>query len=319
MWAFLVRRVFLAIPVLLIVSFLSFIGMELVPGDTLTTFFGQGAEVDLTQEQLDALRHEYGLDRPLLVRYVSWMGDVVRGDLGQSLRSGRPVDVVLKEKLSVSIWLSSVTLVMNIGIGLLLGLIAGVNARTKIDLVATGIAVYGIATPSFWMAIIILIIVFSIELGWFPASGWVPPLQDPLDAAKHMVLPVLALGLFGSATVMRQTRSAVVEALSQDYVRTAHAKGLAKRVIVMRHVLKNALIPTITVMALLLSGLVAGSVFIETIFAIPGVGRLAVDATRTRDYPVLQAIVLLSATMIVFANFLADVAYAALDPRIRYR
>ena len=318
MWAFLVRRIVLAVPVLLIVSFLSFVGMELVPGDTLTTFFGQGAEVDLTQEQLEALRREYGLDRPLLVRYVSWMGDVVRGDLGMSLRSGRPVDVVLREKLSVSIWLSAVTLLMNVGIGLLLGLIAGINARTKIDLVATGIAVYGIATPSFWMAII-LIIVFSIKLDWFPASGWVPPLEDPLDAVKHMVLPVLALGLFGSATVMRQTRSAVVEALSQDYVRTAHAKGLARRVIVMRHVLKNALIPTITVMALLLSGLVAGSVFIETIFAIPGVGRLAVDATRTRDYPVLQAIVLLSACMIVFANFLADMAYAALDPRIRYR
>ncbi len=318
MWAFVMRRLFLAIPVLVIVSMLSFFGMELVPGDTLTTFFGQGAEVDLTQEQLEALRHEYGLDRPLIVRYLSWVGDVVRGDFGQSLRSGRPVSVVLKEKLSVSIWLSSIALFMNISVGLLLGLIAGMRARGKIDLAATGVAVFGIATPSFWMAIM-LIIVFSLKLGWFPASGWRPPLEDPLDAARHLVLPILALGLFGSATVMRQTRSSVIEVLSQDYIRTAHAKGLTERIVLLRHVLKNALIPVVTVMALLLSGLVGGSVFIETIFAIPGVGRLAVDATRTRDFPVLQAIVLLSATTIVVANFLADLAYAALDPRIRYR
>jgi peptide/nickel transport system permease protein len=318
MWAFLLRRLALAVPVLVIVSMLSFFGMELVPGDTLTTFYGQGAEVDLTQEQLEALRHEFGLDRPLPVRYLSWVGDVLRGDFGMSLRSGRPVSDVLKEKLGVSIWLSSVALFMNISVGLLLGLIAGMKARTKIDLVATGIAVYGIATPSFWMAII-LIVIFSLRLDWLPASGWTPPLDDPIDAARHLILPVLALGLFGSATVMRQTRSAVIEVLSQDYIRTAHAKGLTGRIILMRHVLKNALIPVATVMALLLSGLVGGSVFIETVFAIPGVGRLAVDATRTRDFPVLQAIVLLSATTIVIANFLADLAYALLDPRIRYR
>jgi peptide/nickel transport system permease protein len=316
MWRLVVRRSLLALPVLWIVSFVSFIGMELVPGDTLSTFFGQ-ADVDITQEQLEALEREYGLDRPLLIRYGSWLTDVFQGELGTSLSSGRPVAEIIPDKLFVSIWITSTTLVLNIVIGVFLGLLAGVNAGGKFDMFATFLATWGIATPNFWVAIL-LIIVFSLYLDLLPASGWVSPMDDPVDAAKHLILPILSLGLLGSASVMRQTRSSMIEVLSQDYVRTARAKGLTERAVVVRHAMRNAMIPVVTVATLQLSFLVGGSVLIEQVFALPGLGRLAVTAVQGKDYPVIQMIVLMAATAIVISNLLADILYAVLDPRIEY-
>lgn len=315
---YLARRALMSVPVLLMVSALAFFGQELIPGDTLTTFFGANLDADVTQEQVEALEREFGLDKPLPVRYVVWLGDVLTGDFGISLRSGRPVAEIIFEKLGVSLWITSVTLVMNIAVGVALGVIAGMRPGSRFDLGATFIATYGIATPNFWMAIL-LILLFSVKLGWFPASGWVSPLEDPMGALHHLVLPVMALGMLGSASIMRQTRSALVEVMAQDYVRTAKSKGLAHRTIVIRHALRNALIPTVTVAAFQVSGLVAGSVLVERVFAIPGIGRLAVDATENGDFPVIQMIVLLSAVAIVFANFAADVLYAVLDPRITYQ
>ncbi len=316
MWRLVVRRSLLALPVLWIVSFVSFVGMELVPGDTLSTFFGQ-EQVDITQEQLEALEHEFGLDRPLLVRYGSWLTDVFQGELGTSLSSGRPVGEIIPDKLFVSIWITSTTLVLNIVIGVVLGGIAGVNAGGKFDLIATFLATWGIATPNFWVAIL-LIIVFSLYLDLLPASGWVSPMDDPVDAAKHLILPILSLGLLGSASVMRQTRSSMIEVLSQDYVRTARAKGLTERAVVIRHAMRNAMIPVVTVATLQLSFLVGGSVLIEQVFALPGLGRLAVTSVQGKDYPVIQMIVLMAATAIVISNLIADIMYAVLDPRIEY-
>lgn len=318
MGRYLLRRLVLAIPTLLLVSAITFFGSLLIPGDALTTFYGvSGAEVEVTADQVEALKARYGLDKPAPVRYFVWLGDVVQGDLGTSLRAKEPVSDLLRQKLGVSIWFTSITLVANIVVGITLGIVAGIRPGGKFDVAATFIATWGIATPGFWVAIL-LIIVFSLKLGWFPAAGWVSPLDDPFEAARYMVLPVFALGLLGSASIMRQTRSAMVEVMTQDYVRTARSKGIHDRTVVMRHALRNALIPVVTVAAFQVSGIVGGSVLVERVFAIPGIGRLAVDATQFRDFPVLQAIVLLSAIAIVVSNFLADICYALLDPRIRY-
>ncbi len=317
MWRYLVRRVIVSLPVLFLVSVLTFFGTLMIPGDELTTFYGAEIDANVTDAQLDALRHEYGLDKPAPVRYVRWLGDVLQGDLGTSLRAKEPVADLMRQKLSVSIWFASITLVFNLISGVSLGVVAGLHPGGKVDLAATTVATWGVATPNFWVAIL-LILLFSLKLGWFPAAGWVSPLESPLEAMRYMTLPILALGLFGSASIMRQTRAAFVEVMNQDYIRTARAKGLMHRNVVIKHALRNALIPIITLAAFQVAGLVSGSVLVERVFAIPGIGRLAVDATTTRDYPVIQGIVMMSAMAIVVANLLADLAYGIVDPRIRY-
>lgn len=317
MWRYLVRRVLVSLPVLFLVSVLTFFGALMIPGDELTTFYGNEIDANVTDAQLDALRKQYGLDKPAPVRYVNWLGDVLQGDLGTSLRAQEPVADLMRQKLSVSIWFASITLIFNMVSGVTLGMLAGMNPGGKIDLAATSIATWGVATPNFWIAIL-LILLFSLKLGWFPAAGWVSPLESPLEAARYMTLPIISLGLFGSASIMRQTRAAFVEVMSQDYIRTARAKGVMHRNVVIGHALRNALIPIITLAAFQVAGLVSGSVLVERVFAIPGIGRLAVDATTSRDFPVIQGIVMMSAVAIVVANLLADLAYGLVDPRIRY-
>jgi peptide/nickel transport system permease protein len=316
MWRYLVRRAVLTLPVLLLVSAITFFGTLLLPGDDLTTFYGV-EDVQVTADQLEALRRQYGLDQPAPIRYLRWLGDVLQGDFGSSLRAKEPVSDLVRQKLGVTIWFTAITLLTNIVVGVALGVVAGTRPGGKFDIGATFLATWGVATPNFWVGIL-LILLFSLKLGWFPSAGYVSPLEDPLRAARFMVLPVLALGLFGSASIMRQMRSSMVEVMAQDYIRTARAKGVNQRNIMLRHALRNALIPVITVAAFQVAGLVSGSVLIERVFAIPGIGRLAIDATQFRDFPVIQTIVLLSAVAIVTANFLADVLYAVVDPRIRY-
>jgi peptide/nickel transport system permease protein len=314
---YLLRRVILAVPVLLLVSMITFFGQFLLPGDPLVTLFGANFDAAITAEQVEELRHEHGLDQPAPVQYVRWLSGVVRGDFGMSISAHAPVKDLVFQKLSVSIWLTSTTLILNVFIGIVLGVVAGILPGGKVDFVATLIASWGVATPNFWLAIL-LILFFALKLGWFPASGWGDPMADPIGAIRFMVLPVLALGLFGSASIMRQTRSSILEVMSQDYMTTARAKGLAPREVIVRHGLRNALIPIITVAAFQVSGLIGGSVLVERVFAIPGFGRLAVEAMQTNDFPVVQMVVLLSAVAVIAANLLADVLYAVADPRIRY-
>jgi peptide/nickel transport system permease protein len=318
---YIVRRLLASIPVIILVSMLTFLGQSLIPGDPILAVIGAdeaGALGDLGPEVLEAKRHELGLDQPLPAQYVKYVARVAQGDFGKSFRTRQPVLDTIGDRLAVSIKLNIITFTLNTTLAIALGTVAALYRGSIVDFLATGWAVLGVATPGFWLAIL-LILVFSVQLGWLPASGWVDPLEDPVEGAKHLVLPVLALGLFGSATIMRQTRSALLEVLRQDYIVTARSKGLAGRVVILRHALKNAMLPVATVVGLSLAGLLGGTVLIERVFAIPGVGRLALDATNSRDYPVIQAIVLLAAFSIIIANLLTDLMYAYLDPRIRYR
>ena len=225
---------------------------------------------------------------------------------------------VIGERLPISLWLNGLALAVSILVGLTLGLLAGVRPGTRGDLGVTFLAVVGVAAPSFWLAIG-LIIVFSLELGWLPASGWVSPTSDLWDGLKHLGMPVFALSLGGIAVIARQTRSSVLEVRRQDYIVTARAKGLTGMAVIFRHVMKNAMLPIVTIMGLQIGALFGGSVFIERLFAMPGLGRLAFDSTLNHDYRLLQGIVMLVTIAVVFANLLTDVAYAYLDPRIRYQ
>lgn len=300
---------------------LAFAGQSLIPGDPVLAVIGAdeaGALASLGPEVLEHKKHELGLDRPLPIQYLKYVERVVQGDFGKSFRTREPVTKMIGRRLSVSVKLNLITFSVNTTLAIFLGTMAALYRGTLIDLLATSWAVMGVATPGFWLAIL-LILVFSVQLGWLPAAGWVDPFKDPTDGVRHLVLPVLSLGLFGSATIMRQTRSALLEVLRQDYITTARSKGLSGQVVVLRHALKNAMLPVITIIGLSLAGILGGSVLIERVFAIPGVGRLALDATNSRDYPVLQAIVLMSAGAIIVANLLTDLMYAYLDPRIRYK
>ena len=314
---YIVRRILASIPVLILVSLLTFIGQSLIPGDPVLAVIGPDEAGSLTKDVLDQKRHELGIDKPLPVQYVKYVERLAHGDFGKSFRTRLPVTSTIKQRLAVSTKLNVITFSINTTLAIALGTVAAVYRGTKLDFLATSWAVMGVATPGFWLGII-LILIFSVELGWLPSSGWVDPFKDPVQGVRHLILPVLALGLFGSATIMRQTRSALLEVLRQDYVTTARSKGLAGRVVLVRHALKNAMLPVITIVGLSLAGLIGGSVLIERVFAIPGVGRLAFDSTVNRDYPVLEGIVLLSATAVLAANLITDIMYAWLDPRIRY-
>ncbi len=299
---------------------LTFIGQSLIPGDPVLAAIGGAEAAELSSlgpEFLEAKEKELGLDKPLPIQYLKYMQRVLQGDFGKSFRTGQPVTSTIGERLSVSVKLNIITFIVNTTLAIFLGTIAALYRGTIIDFLATSWAVMGVATPGFWLAIL-LILLFSVKLNWLPAAGWVDPFEDPVQGARHLVLPVLSLGLFGSATIMRQTRSALLEVLRQDYIVTARSKGLSGRAVILGHALKNAMLPVVTIVGLSLAGLLGGSVLIERVFAIPGVGRLALDATNSRDYPVIQAIVLLAAFAIIAANLITDILYARLDPRIRY-
>ncbi|MBM3140022.1 MAG: ABC transporter permease [Chloroflexi bacterium] len=319
MLPYVIRRLVNSLPVLVMVSALTFAGQQLIPGDPLIAMLGEGAAAeiaDLGPGALAAKRAELGLDQPVPVQYLRYVGRVVQGDFGKSFRTRQEVTTMVAQRLPVTLTLSTITFSVNVVIGIALGVIAALRQGWP-DFFATTWAVLGVATPNFWAAIL-LILVFSVWLGWLPASGWVAPWENFTEGLRRLTLPVLALGLFGSATIMRQTRSALLEVMRQDYITTARSKGVTEFRVVVRHALKNSMLPVVTLLGISLSGLIAGSVLIERVFAIPGVGRMAIDAATARDYPVIQAIVLMSTIAIVLANLLTDLVYGYLDPRIRY-
>jgi peptide/nickel transport system permease protein len=312
---YILRRVISMVPVLLIVSIIAFGLLYVLPGDPAVAILGDNAG---NQQTYLALRHDLGLDQPLYAQYLSWLGRVVQGDLGRSIRTNESVATVLMQRVPISMYLGAAGLIVGLALGLSVAIVSALRPGSRIDSLGTLLAMGGVAIPSFWQALL-LVYVFAVLLRWVPPSGFTSPFVDPFLSAKMLILPAIVLGTHSAAVIMRQGRSALMEVLEQDYVTTARAKGLSDRTVVGGHALKNAMIPIITVIGLQVGTLVSGAAITETVFAIPGVGRAAVDAIFFRDYPVLQGAVLILTLGVLIANLLTDVTYAYLDPRIRYR
>jgi peptide/nickel transport system permease protein len=312
---YILRQVAGMIPVVMIVSMISFGLLYVLPGDPATAILGENSGNAATYQ---ALRHSLGLDQPIWVQYGKWVGRVLHGDFGRSIRTGEPVSTILKQRIPVTLYIGLGGLLVGLLIGLPVAVISALKPGSKIDIIATVFALGGIAIPSFWQALI-FIYVFSLLLHWFPPSGYTSFFQNPSLSIRMLIMPAVVLGTHSAAVIMRQARSALIEVLEQEYIVVARAKGLPERRVITLHALKNAMIPIVTILGILVGNLVAGAAITETVFAIPGVGRAAVDAVSFRDYPVLQGAVVILTITVIIANLLADVAYAYFDPRIRHR
>jgi peptide/nickel transport system permease protein len=309
---FLVRRLLLTIPILFLVSILTFSLIHMIPGDPARVILGQEA----TPEAYESLRAELGLDKPIVVQYVTWVGNVVTGDLGLSITDRVPVTELIFQRLPATVELTIGTFVVALLIAFPAGILAAVRRGTVIDYTSTFIALGGMSIPSFWLAMM-AIIYFSVELGWLPASGYVPFSENPVQNLMAMILPCLATGLRESAVLMRMLRSSLLEVVNMDFVRTAKAKGLNEVKTILGHVLRNAMIPVVTTSGLMIAGLLGGLVITESIFSIPGFGRLIVESVFKRDYVTVQGAILVSAVLVVFVNLIVDILYAVIDPRIK--
>jgi peptide/nickel transport system permease protein len=312
MLAFLLQRLAQIVPTLFFVSVLIFGLQQLLPGDAAMVLAGEDQDPNVVAY----LRAKLHLDEPLPVRYLYWLGGVLQGDLGESLRIQKPVLDLILEKLPVTLQLAAMAIAIALAIGITAGIVSAVLKDTAWDYAANVVALWGLSTPNFWLGIM-LILLFSVTLGWLPASGYVSPAEDLGANLAAMIMPAFVLGNAIAAVLMRHTRSAMLQVLSADYVRTARAKGLAERVVVMKHALRNALIPIITLGALEFGTLLSGAVLTEQVFTIPGFGKLIVDAVFNRDYAVVQGVVLFTATAYITLNLLADFAYFLVNPRLR--
>jgi peptide/nickel transport system permease protein len=309
---FILRRLGAAAIVLFLGSVLVFLGVRALPGDPARVLGGQEA----SPSAIAAIRHDYGFDRPLPVQYARWAGKALQGDFGRSTQDLLPVGHILVQRLPVTIELSVLAMIVAVGVGVTAGIVAATRRGRLADYVATGFGLIGLSVPHFWLGIL-GILLFSVQLHWLPASGYVPFTGDPGGNLERMLLPALVLGTGFAAVLMRQTRSAMLESLSADYVRTARSKGLPERSVVGVHALRNSLTTVVTVLGLQLGALISGAVVTEQIFVIPGFGKLTVDAVVTRNYPVIQAVVLVTVAGYIAVNLLVDIAYALLNPRVR--
>ncbi|MEE9516326.1 MAG: nickel ABC transporter permease [Candidatus Adiutricales bacterium] len=307
-----ITRLALMIPVIFFVTIMVFTLMHLIPGDPAYVMLGEEA----SPEAVEALRKELGLDRSLPIQYFAWMRKAVKGDLGRSIKNNVKILDTILARLPITAYLAVSAVVFSILIGLPAGIIAGVRPKTAIDVVATVLAMAGIAMPSFWLGIL-LIFFFAFKLEWLPILGYVSPAEDLWDSLRHMVLPAITLGASMAATNTRFIRSSMLDVMNKEYITTARSKGLKEIGIIRGHALKNALIPVVTMLGLQIAMLFGGALVVETIFAIPGLGRLIVDAIFARDFPMVQGIVLFMAVFVLTANFIVDILYSFLDPRIR--
>jgi peptide/nickel transport system permease protein len=309
---FLLRRLLGTIPVLFLVSVMVFSLIHLVPGDAATVVLGEEA----TPQAKAELRHQLGLDQPLPLQYGHWLWNALHGDLGRALTDQTPVAQEIGQRLPVTVELALLSFLVALLIAIPAGIISATRRGRLIDYLGTGVSLAGMSIPSFWLAMM-LIIFFAVHLGWLPASGYVSFTQDPVHNLQFMLLPAVATGFREAAVLMRMMRSSLLDVLHQDYVRTARAKGLEMRIVILGHAVRNALIPVVTTSGLAIAGLLGGLVLTERIFSIPGFGNLIVTAAMDRDFVTVQGAVLVSAILVILVNLLVDVMYAVLDPRIR--
>jgi peptide/nickel transport system permease protein len=298
---------------LLLISLISYSMVRLLPGDPVVAMLGEGGDPTV----MARVRADLGLDQPAPLYYFVWLGRAIQGDLGRSIQSNRPVSGILRDRFLPTLQLSLLAALITATIALPLGILAAIKRGTLTDLGATTFALLGLSIPNFWLGII-FILVFSLVLRWLPPSGWRDPFLEPGQSLRFMILPAVTLGMAFAASIMRQVRSSLLDTLSQDYLRTARAKGLNDRQVVITHALRNALIPVITIAGLMIGRLLGGAVIVETIFAIPGIGRTVVDAIFSRDFPIVQGAVLMMAFIVLVVNLAVDLLYALIDPRIRY-
>jgi peptide/nickel transport system permease protein len=319
MTTYIVRRLILAVVILFLVTLVVFFAMRLLPGDPLIIFLGQqaGSGSTMTEKELEVLRHEYGLDKPVTVQYVNWLFGIFRGNLGTSINYHENVGKLLLERFPITLQLGLVAYVIGNGLGILMGVLAAVRRGKWIDTIVTVMANLGITIFVPWLGLL-LMYALGLKLGWLPIAGFTSPFANFLLSMKQMVMPCICLAITPLSFIARQARSSMLEVTKQDYIRTAWSKGLKERTVIMRHALKNGLIPVITLLGLGIGFVFGGSVLVETIFAIPGVGRLLVTSVFAQDYIVVQSGVLVIATIIILSNLIVDISYGWLDPRIRY-
>jgi peptide/nickel transport system permease protein len=313
MLRYIAGRLIGTIPVLFLVSLLTFLMIHLTPGDPVRLMLGD----DATAEAIEALNRKLGLDQPLPVQYLRWLGEVLSGDLGQSIRTRQPVLEAVGSRLPVTIELSVLSMIIAVALGIPTGIIAAIRRNSAADVASTTLALTGISIPNFFLGIV-LILVFSEWLGWLPPSGYVPFFEDPIQNLKLMIMPSFALGTALAGTISRMMRSSLLEVLGADFVRTARAKGLSEQSAILGHAVKNALLPVVTIIGLQTGTVLGGAILTETIFALPGIGRLVVDSIFARDFPIVQGVILFLALIRIASSLVTDLLYARLDPRISY-
>ena len=308
------RRLVATIPVLLLVTAGVFALIHLTPGDPIDAMMAESVDDTVKRE----LRRDLGLDRPLYLQYATWMGRLLQGDLGRSIRNQEPVIENVGRRIKPSLQLAGFAMAISLLVATPIGILSAARRNSTLDRFGTSFALFGICMPNFLIALL-LIFLFGVTLRWLPISGYVDPMEELWDGLRSLALPAITLGLALAAVITRTLRSSMLEALSEDYIRTARAKGLSDGAVIRRHALKNALIPVVTVLGLQLGTLIGGAVITEYVFALPGVGRLVVDAVFARDYPLVQGVVLLIAVGFILSNLMVDLLYGWIDPRIRHR
>ena len=312
------NRLLQTLVVLIIVTVVIFFIMRLLPGDPLLIYVAESANLQaMSPDMIEQMRHQFGLDKPLIEQYLNWVGGIFRGDFGESIFYHEKVGKLMLERFPITLHIGMLALILGAVLGVLAGLLAAVKRGTWIDKVITPLTYIGITIPVFWLGIL-LIFTFGLKLGWLPIAGYTSPWEDFWLNTRQVVMPVICLASFGLAANARQMRSAMLEVVRQDYIRTAWAKGLTERIVISKHALKNSLIPVVTLLGLSVGIVFGGSVLVEKVFAIPGVGRLLVSSIYGQDYVVVQSITLVIALMVLLANLIVDISYAWFDPRIRY-